>query len=219
MTKADVRQRIEEAGIVPAVRLSSAEDALFAAEAVASGGIPIVEVTMTVPGALRVIEELTRQSPGMIVGAGTVLDLETAHRCIDAGAGFITSPGLDINIVECALKRDVVAFPGALTPTEVISAWKAGSDFVKIFPCTHVGGPGYIKALKGPLPQVSLFAAGGVTQQTIADFILAGATGVGIGANLIAPDAIHSREPDWIRHLARRFVKLVKDARQAARGE
>ncbi|MBV8847395.1 MAG: bifunctional 4-hydroxy-2-oxoglutarate aldolase/2-dehydro-3-deoxy-phosphogluconate aldolase [Bryobacterales bacterium] len=219
MTKAEARQRIEEAGIIPAVRLSSAEDALFAAEAVASGGIPIVEVTMTVPGALRVIQELTRQNPHMIVGAGTVLELETAHRCIDGGAAFITSPGLDINIVECALKRDVLAFPGALTPTEVIAAWKAGSDFVKIFPCVQVGGPAYIKALKGPLPQVPVIAAGGVTQQTIADFILAGAAAVGIGANLIAPDAIHSREPDWIRHLAQRFTKLVKGARQATRSE
>jgi 2-dehydro-3-deoxyphosphogluconate aldolase/(4S)-4-hydroxy-2-oxoglutarate aldolase len=219
VTRDETRARIEEVGIIPSVRLSSAEDALFAAEAVASGGIPIVEVTMTMPGALRVISELTRQAPGMIVGAGTVLDTEMADRCLDAGAAFITSPGLDLEIIQCVLQRGVVSLPGALTPTEVLAAWKAGSDFVKVFPCSQVGGPHYIKALKGPYPQIPLIAAGGVSQQTIADYVFAGATAVGIGANLIAPDAIHGREPDWIRHLARRFLKIVRDARQAAKGD
>ena len=219
MTKSEVHARIEEIGIIPSVRLSSAEDALFAAEAVASGGIPIVEVTMTVPGAVRVITELTRQVPDMIVGAGTVLDTEMASLCLDAGAVFITSPGLDLEVIECGLKRGVVSFPGALTPTEVLTGWKAGSDFVKVFPCSQVGGPHYIKALKAPFPQIPLIAAGGVTQQTLADFVFAGAAAVGIGANLIGPDAIHGREPDWIRHLARRFLKIVKDSRQAAKGE
>jgi 2-dehydro-3-deoxyphosphogluconate aldolase/(4S)-4-hydroxy-2-oxoglutarate aldolase len=212
MTKQEVLTRIREIGIIPAVRLSSAEDALFAAEAVASGGIPIVEVTMTVPGALKAIEELTRQSPEIIVGAGTLFDVEMAHRCLDAGAAFLTSPGFDPEIVEFGLKRGVAVIPGALTPTEVVTAWKAGSDFVKVFPCSLVGGPKYITALRGPFPQIPLIAAGGVTQQTVADFVVAGAAAVGIGANLIQPDAIHAREPDWIRLLARRFVKLVKDA-------
>lgn len=219
MTRDEIRARIEEVGIIPSVRLSSAEDALFAAEAVASGGIPIVEVTMTMPGALRVISELTRQAPDMIVGAGTILDQEMADRCLDAGAAFITSPGLELEIVERGLKRGVISFPGALTPTEVLTAWKAGSDFVKVFPCPQVGGSHYIKALKGPYPQIPLIAAGGVSQQTLADYVFAGATAVGIGANLIAPDAIHGREPDWIRHLARRFLKIVRDARQAAKGD
>jgi len=216
MTKKEVVARIKEIGIIPSVRLSSAEDALFAAGAVARGGIPIVEVTMTVPGALEAIQELSRQSPEIIVGAGSVFDAEIARRCLDAGAAFLTSPGFDREIVEFGLQRGVAVIPGALTPTEVLTAWKAGSDFVKIFPCSQMGGPHYITALRGPFPQIPLIAAGGVTQQTAADFIVAGAAAVGIGANLIKSDAIHAREPDWIRLLAQRFVKLVKDA-QAVR--
>jgi 2-dehydro-3-deoxyphosphogluconate aldolase/(4S)-4-hydroxy-2-oxoglutarate aldolase len=215
MKKTDVVALIQEVAIIPGIRLSSAEDALFAAAAVASGGVPIVEVTMTVPGASRVIQELVLQNPNLVVGAGTLLDVEMARRCLDCGASFLTSPGLDLEIVDYGLKRNFVVIPGALTPTEVTAAWKAGSDFVKIFPCAQVGGPSYIKALKGPFPQVPLIAAGGVNQQTVGDFIQAGACAVGIGSNLIQPDAVFSREPDWIRHLAGRFVKLVKEARNS----
>ncbi len=215
MKKNEVRFRIEEIGIIPAVRLSSAEDALFAVEAVASGGIPIVEVTMTVPGALEVIENLARNRPEVIVGAGTVLDIEAARRCLSAGAKFLTSTGLDLEMVEFAVKQEVVVFPGVLTPTEVIIASKAGADFVKIFPCSQLGGPAYIKALKAPFPQVPLIASGGVNQRTAADFIVAGAVAVGIGGDLIQPDAIKCRERDWIRELAHRFVHIVRDARGA----
>jgi 2-dehydro-3-deoxyphosphogluconate aldolase/(4S)-4-hydroxy-2-oxoglutarate aldolase len=212
MTKQEVVARIKEIGILPSVRLSSAEDAVFAAEAVASGGIPIVEVTMTVPGAIQAIEELARQNPAILIGAGTVFDVEMARRCLDAGATYLTSPGFDRDVVEFGKKSEVTVIPGALTPTEVLTAWKAGADFVKIFPCSQMGGAHYIAALRGPFPHVPLIAAGGVTQQTAADFIVAGAAAVGIGANLIQPDAIYAREPDWIRLLARRFAKLVKDA-------
>jgi 2-dehydro-3-deoxyphosphogluconate aldolase / (4S)-4-hydroxy-2-oxoglutarate aldolase len=213
MKKNEVRFRIEEIGIIPAVRLSSAEDALFAVEAVASGGIPIVEVTMTVPGALEVIENLAHNRPEVIVGAGTVLDIEAARRCLGAGAMFLTSTGLDLEMVDFAVKQEVVVFPGVLTPTEVIMASKAGADFVKIFPCSQLGGPAYIKALKAPFPQVPLIASGGVNQRTAADFIVAGAVAVGIGGDLIQPDAIKCRERDWIRELAHRFVHIVRDAR------
>ena len=213
MTKDDVRARIQEIGIIPAVRCSSAEDALFAAEAVSSAGIPIVEVTMTVPGALTVMSELKRQSPKMIVGAGTVFDVEAAHRCLDAGAAFLTTPGLDLEIVDFALKRGVAVIPGALTPSEVMQAWKAGSDFVKVFPCAQVGGASYIRALRGPFPHVPLIASGGVNQQTVADFIRAGAVAVGIGRDLIQPRAIRDRERNWIRELAHRYVQMVKQAR------
>ena len=213
MKKNEVRFRIEEIGIIPAVRLSSAEDALFAVEAVASGGIPIVEVTMTVPGALEVIENLAHNRPEVIVGAGTVLDIEAARRCLGAGAKFLTSTGLDLEMVDFAVKQEVVVFPGVLTPTEVIMASKAGADFVKIFPCSQLGGPAYIKALKAPFPQVPLIASGGVNQRTAADFIVAGAVAVGIGGDLIQPDAIKCRERDWIRELAHRFVHIVRDAR------
>jgi 2-dehydro-3-deoxyphosphogluconate aldolase/(4S)-4-hydroxy-2-oxoglutarate aldolase len=212
-TRQAIRARIQEVGIIPAIRLSSAEDALFAAEAIISAGIPIVEVTMTVPGALNVIQELTRGHPELIVGAGTVMDLETARRCLDAGASFMTSPALDLEIVEFARTKEVVVFPGVLTPTEVLAAWKAGSDFVKIFPCSQVGGPGYIRALKEPFPDLRLIVSGGVTQVNAADFILAGVTALGIGQSLIQPQAIHNRERSWIRELARRFLRIVQDAR------
>ena len=213
MNKEEVRARIKEIGIIPAVRLYSAEDALFAAEAVCGAGIPIVEVTMTVPGAVKVIFELARQNTEIIVGAGTVLDVETAHRCLDAGASFITSTGFNPEIVHFVSKRSVVVFPGACTPTEVLTAWQAGSDFVKIFPCSAMGFAGYIRALKGPFPQIPMIASGGVNQQTASDFILAGADALGIGRDLIHQDAIKRREKGWIQELARRYVRMVSQAR------
>jgi 2-dehydro-3-deoxyphosphogluconate aldolase/(4S)-4-hydroxy-2-oxoglutarate aldolase len=213
LTKAEVRARIQEIGIIPAVRLYNAEDALFAAEAVASGGIPIVEVTITVPGAIELIRHLALDRLDVIQGAGTVLDLGWARKCVDAGAQFLTSPGFDPKIVEFAAHEGVVVFPGALTPTEVMAAAKAGADFIKIFPCAQVGGPSYIKALKSPFPEVPLIAAGGVNQQTAAEFIRAGASAVGIGRDLIHEDAIHRRDAGWIRELARRYIHLVQQAR------
>lgn len=213
MTKEQVRARIEEIGIIPAIRVSSPQDAMFAAETVCRSGIPIVEVTMTIPGAIEVITELAQNNPNVIAGAGTVFDLETARRCLDSGAQFLTSTGLDLDIVQFAVRHDIVVLPGALTPTEVMAAWKARPDFVKIFPCSQVGGPSYIRALKGPFPHIPFIAAGGVNQQTVADFILAGAVAVGIGGELIPHEAIHLRQEHWIGELARRFAAMVKDAR------
>jgi len=213
MKREETRIRIEEVGIFPAVRVSSAELALFAAESVYEAGIPIVEITMTVPGAVDVIAQLAGRYSDLIVGAGTVLDRETAQSCLDAGARFITSPGLVPEVVEFALQKDVVIIPGALTPSEVIAAWKAGVDFVKIFPCAPVGGDKYIRALKVPLPQVSLIASGGVNQLTAADFILAGASALGIGAELMPRDALQMRKREWIYELARRFTAIVRDTR------
>lgn len=213
MNKESVRARIEQIGIIPAIRLSSAEDALFAVESVADSGIPIAEVTMTTPGAIEVIAELGRRRPELIVGAGTVLELDDARRCLDAGAKFLSSPGLDLQIVEFALKHDVVVFPGAVTPSEIITAWRAGSDFVKVFPCSLFGGASYIKALKSPFPNFRLIASGGVTQKNTVDFIQAGAVAIGIGRELIHPEAVQRREPDWIRELAGRLLQIVKDAR------
>lgn len=208
-----VRRRIEEIGIIPAIRLSSAEDAWFAVEAVSDSGIPIAEVTMTVPGAVEVIRELAKKDPEIIVGAGTVIDVETARRCLDAGAQFLTSPGPDLEMVEFAVKQGVVVFPGAMTPGEIMAAWKAGADFVKVFPCSLLGGPSYIRTLKSPFPDIPLIASGGVTQQNAADFILAGAVAVGIGRDLVYPEAVRRRERDWIRELGGRFLQIVKDAR------
>ncbi len=212
MTREEVRNRIGEIGIIPALRVASAEEAEFAAEAVETGGIPIVEVTMTVPGALEVVARLARR-PGLIVGAGTVLDRETAMGCVDAGAMFLTSTGFEPDIVEVAAKANVAVIPGALTPTEIITAWKAGADFVKVFPCAQVGGPSYIRALRAPLPHVRLVASGGVTQLTAGNFILAGAAALGIGSDLIPHEALRHRQVDWIHELARRFLGMVKEAR------
>lgn len=211
MNKAAIRARIEEIGIIPAVRVYSAEDARFAAEAVSDGGISIVEITMTVPGALHVISDLVRHAPTMIVGAGSVLDVETARRCLGAGAQFLTTDALELRVVEFAVKENVVVFPGALTPTELLNAWKEGSDFVKVVPCAQVGGDTYIKALKGPFPKIPLMAAGGVNQQTATDFIVAGA--LGVGGALIPRESIRLRQSDRIRELARRFVGFVETGR------
>jgi 2-dehydro-3-deoxyphosphogluconate aldolase/(4S)-4-hydroxy-2-oxoglutarate aldolase len=213
VTKAEVHARIEEIGILPAIRVSDPERAYFAAETVYHGGIPLAEITLTVPSALDVIARLTKHLGDAVIGAGTVLDVEMARRCLGAGAVFLTSPGFVPEVVEFALKNDVVVFPGALTPTEVIAAWKAGADFVKIFPCDQVGGSHYIRALKVPLPQIPLIASGGVTQQTALDFILAGASLLGIGGQLIPQEALYKRNATQIHELARRFLGIVKDAR------
>jgi 2-dehydro-3-deoxyphosphogluconate aldolase/(4S)-4-hydroxy-2-oxoglutarate aldolase len=213
MTRENIRAGIAEVGIIPAVRLSSAEDARFAAEAIYSSGIHIVEVTMTVPGAVAVISQLAKQNSALIVGAGTVLDVETAQQCLDAGVAFLTTPGLDLEIVNFAVKHGTVVFPGVMTPGEIMAASKAGSDFVKIFPCAQLGGASYIRALKAPFPKVALIASGGVNQENAADFIRAGAVAVGIGRDLIHPDAIKRREDGWIRELSRRYLSMVKQAR------
>ncbi len=199
--------------MIPAVRVSSPEDAWFAAEAVSRGGIPIVELTMTVPKATEMIAHLVKKHPHLVVGAGTVLDVATARACLDAGAQFLTSPGLDLEIVEFAVKQDVVVMPGVLTPSEVMAAAKAKADFVKIFPSAEVGGVAYLRALKPPFPDVSFIAAGGVTQQNASEYIFAGAAALGIGADLIPPRAIQGREQGWIVELARRFSHLVNNAR------
>jgi 2-dehydro-3-deoxyphosphogluconate aldolase/(4S)-4-hydroxy-2-oxoglutarate aldolase len=217
MNKMDVRLCIENIGIVPAIRVatraSAPDDARFAAETVFSAGIPIAEINMTVPGGINVIAHLAKAFPEMVVGAD-VLDLETARRCLDVGAKFLTSPGLILEIVEFALKKDVVVFPGALTPTEVITAWKAGADLIKVFPCSQVGGAGYIKALKTPLAQALLIASGGVNQQTALNFILSGASALGIGSELIPQEALVGRKEQQIRELARRFLGMVKYGRE-----
>ena len=213
MTKAEVCAKIQSVGLIPAVRVSTPEDARLAAEAVSRGGIPIVELTMTVPKAADLITYLLKKHPDMVVGAGTVLDIETARACLHAGARFITSPGLDLATVEFVAQQDIAVLPGALTPSEVMAAVKAGADFVKIFPCAQIGGPAYIRALRAPFPNVSFIAAGGVTQQNAGDYIQAGVAAVGIGAHLIPPRAIEAKEPEWIVELARRFSHIVMSMR------
>jgi len=214
MTKQEIFRRIMEVGIVPVVRASSPAQAKVAAEAVCEGGIPIVEITMTVPGAIEVIRELRKKNGSeVLVGAGTVLDAETARRCVDAGAQFLVSPGLDLPTVEFALKQGFLMMAGTLTPTEVITAWKAGSDFVKVFPCGQVGGAKYIKALQGPLPQIPLVPTGGVNLNTAAEFIEAGAAALGVGGELVQAQALKEGKPEIIAENAGRFLAIVKEAR------
>jgi 2-dehydro-3-deoxyphosphogluconate aldolase / (4S)-4-hydroxy-2-oxoglutarate aldolase len=215
ITSAQVRQRILDIGIVPVIRASSAREAILAVEAVAAGGIPIAELTMTVPGAVDVIAELVRtMGADVIVGAGTVLDAESARRCIDAGAEFIVSPGFDLDTVKLAKRLDKLVMAGALTPTEVITAWKAGCDFVKIFPCGNVGGAKYIKALKGPLPQVPMIPTGGVNLETAADFLRAGADALGVGGELVVPAALKSGDSSEITRIARCFLAVIAEVKR-----
>ena len=218
MTKVEVCQRIQEIGVIPAIWVTSAEDACFAAESLERGGILILEVTMTGPGAIDLIAHTVSHHSKVIVGAGTVLDTETAKRAAAAGANFLTAPGFDYSIVEFAAREDLAVLPGALTPTEVVTAWRVGADFVKVFPCSQVGGDKYIKALKKALPQIPLIAAGGVTQHTATGFILAGAAAVGVGTDLIPPEAIARRQAERIQELSHRFLAFVNDARTRMAG-
>ena len=209
MKKHEVRARIEEIGIVAAARVYSKEDALFAAQAVVEGGIPVVEIPLTVPQATDVISHLAKSVPPIIVGAGGVRTLATARKCLEAGAKFLTSDGLHPAVIEFAAQEEIIAIPGALTPTEVMAAWEAGSDFVKVVPCAHIGGEAYILSLNRMFPHIPLIAAGGVDQQNAQNFIIAGATGLGVGRELLPPEAIRLRKPDRIGELARRFLGFV----------
>jgi 2-dehydro-3-deoxyphosphogluconate aldolase/(4S)-4-hydroxy-2-oxoglutarate aldolase len=213
MKREEVCARIKEIGILPSVRVNSRDLARFAAETLYTGGIPIVEITMTTPGSLSIISDLANRYADMVVGAGTVLDDETARRSVDAGARFLTSPGFVQEVVSYAKKVDVAMLTGALTPTEVIAAWKAGSDFVKIFPTGHVGGVQYLRAIRVPLPQVPLIATGGVNQATALDYIVAGASALGVGGELLPMEALTFRQEKRIHELARRFTTMVQEGR------
>jgi 2-dehydro-3-deoxyphosphogluconate aldolase/(4S)-4-hydroxy-2-oxoglutarate aldolase len=215
MNKAETLQRIVEIGIVPVVRASSSDEALQAVEAIKAGGVPIAEITMTVPGAVRVIEEVAaRYGADVLVGAGTVLDAETARACMLAGAEFIVSPALNPDTIAICRRYGKVVMPGALTPTEVLAAWQAGADFVKIFPCDSLGGARYLKSLKAPLPQIQMVPTGGVNLQTAADFIKAGASALGVGSDLVDVKALREGQAGLITERARQFVEIVKASRQ-----
>jgi 2-dehydro-3-deoxyphosphogluconate aldolase/(4S)-4-hydroxy-2-oxoglutarate aldolase len=214
MDKQQVRDRIMEIGIVPVVRASSPREARMAAEAVCEGGIPIVEITMTVPGAVEVIRELAKNSASsVLIGAGTVLNTEAARRCLDAGAQFLVSPGLNLQTVELAVREGKLIMAGALTPTEVMAASEAGADFIKIFPCGQVGGAKYIKALKGPFPQVQFVPTGGVNLTNAAEFIEAGVAALGVGGECVHVEALKANKPEIIVENARKFLAIVKQTR------
>jgi 2-dehydro-3-deoxyphosphogluconate aldolase/(4S)-4-hydroxy-2-oxoglutarate aldolase len=209
----EIRGCIEEIGIIPTIRESSPVDALFAAESVQGGGIPIVEVTMTMPGALKVLLALANSDTDLIVGAGSVLDVEMARHCVDAGAMFLTSAGFDREIVDFAAEQEMVVIPGAMTPTEVMAAWKARPDFIRVCPCSQVGGSSHIRALKESFPHLPLIAAGGINQQTAADYFRAGASAISLGGGLLPRDAIELRQEKRILELARRFRMIARQNR------
>jgi 2-dehydro-3-deoxyphosphogluconate aldolase / (4S)-4-hydroxy-2-oxoglutarate aldolase len=213
MDRKEVRKRITDIGIVPSARVKNPDQARFAAEMLYESGIPVLEIPLTVPQATQVIAELAKRFPDLIVGGGTILDEESARRCLDAGARFLTSPGFVPEVLACARQADVAAFPGALTPTEVIAGWKAGADFVKIFPAASEGGPNYIRTLKVPLPQIPLIVSGGVNQLTAFDYILAGAHAIGVGSELLPKEALNNKQGETIHELSRRFLIMVKEAR------
>jgi len=214
MDKQKVRQRIIEIGIVPVVRATSAAEACIAADAVCQGGIPIVEITMTVPGALDVIRELAKKCGSeVLIGAGTILNAQAAQQCLDAGAQFLVSPGFNLPTVNLAVREGKLIMAGALTPTEVMAAWDAGADFIKVFPCGQLGGAKYLKALKGPFPQIPFIPTGGVNLTTAAEFIEAGSVALGIGGELVQAQALRSNKPDIIVENAQKFLAIVKQTR------
>ncbi|HEX3250177.1 MAG TPA: bifunctional 4-hydroxy-2-oxoglutarate aldolase/2-dehydro-3-deoxy-phosphogluconate aldolase [Pyrinomonadaceae bacterium] len=212
MNKTEVINKIREIGVIPVVRATSAEEAMRAIDAIREGGISVLEITMTVPNAFSLIEMVTtRFGSDALVGAGTVLDAETAKSCIASGAQFVVSPALNLDTVAYCREQDVAVMPGALTPTEVVQAWNAGADFVKVFPAGAVGGPTYLKSLKAPLPQIELVPTGGVSLKTAADFIRAGAAALGVGADLVDIKV----QSSLITERARQFVEIVRQAREA----
>jgi 2-dehydro-3-deoxyphosphogluconate aldolase/(4S)-4-hydroxy-2-oxoglutarate aldolase len=214
MNKSETIQRIRDIGVIPVVRASSGEEAIQVVEAIKAGGISILEITMTVPGAVQVIEQLVKRfGDEAVVGAGTVLDPEVARACISVGAQFIVSPALNLETIACCRQQEIPIMPGALTPTEIVTAWNAGADFVKVFPAGAVGGASYIKSLKAPLPQIELVPTGGVSLQTAASFIEAGAAAIGVGADLVDIKAIRAGQPEKVTASARAYLEAVSTAR------
>jgi 2-dehydro-3-deoxyphosphogluconate aldolase/(4S)-4-hydroxy-2-oxoglutarate aldolase len=214
MPNLKVIQRILDVGLVPVVRATSADEAIAIVEAIKAGGVSILEITMTVPRAVQVIEKVVeRYGEDVLVGAGTVLDPESARTCILAGAEFIVTPSFKASTVEMCKRYSKVIIPGALTPTEVLTAWEAGSDFVKVFPCDNVGGARYIRALKGPFPQVDLIPTGGVNLNTAAEFITAGSAALAVGSELVDKAAVASKDFSKIAENAKRFLEAVRTAR------
>ena len=214
MDRTQIIKNIEETGLVPVVRASSADEAMRVIDAIKEGGVSVLEITMTVPGAVKVIEEVVaKYGADATVGAGTVLDPETARACILAGAQFIVSPSLNLETIALCRRYSVPVMPGALTPTEVVTAWTAGADFVKVFPCGSMGGASYIKNLKGPLPHIKFIPTGGVSLKTAADFIKAGSSALGVGTDLVDVKAIRAGDAHVVTERARQFTEIIREAR------
>jgi len=213
MEKAAVLRELREIGLVPVLRADSVEQAMALADAIAVGGVTVLEVTMTVPGAIEVMRRLAEQRPEILIGAGTVLDPETARMCILEGAQFVVSPALNVATIEMCHRYSVAVLPGALTPTEIVTAWQAGADVVKVFPASAMGGPKYLASLKGPLPQIEMIPTGGVMLGTAAEFLEAGAFALGVGSDLVAAKMIAEGRPEVITEIARKYLEIVRTFR------
>ena len=209
MQKAEVLKRMADTGLVPVLRATSEVEALAIARAIAAGGVHVLEVTMTVPGAMEVIRTLVRDEPAMLVGAGTVLDPETARACMLEGAQFIVSPATNLRTIEMCRRYACAVLPGALTPTEVVTAWQAGADAIKVFPASAMGGASYLKSLKAPLPQIDLIPTGGVSVATAVEFLEAGAFALGVGADLADRRAIAEGKPERVTETARAYLRAI----------
>src|ERR1700761_3913476 len=213
MRKEQIIERLREIGLVPVLRADSEEQALGIAAAIAAGGVTVLEITMTVPGAIRVMSRLTKERPDILIGAGTVLDPETARMCMLEGAQFVVSPALNFGTIEMCHRYGIAVLPGALTPTEVVSAWQAGADVVKVFPASAMGGAKYLTALKGPLPQIEMIPTGGGMLGTAAEFLEAGAFALGVGSDLVAVKAIADGRPEVITDIAKKYMEIVREFR------
>jgi 2-dehydro-3-deoxyphosphogluconate aldolase/(4S)-4-hydroxy-2-oxoglutarate aldolase len=214
MTKLETLRRIREIGLIPVLRARSEEDAIAIAHAIKHGGVPILEITMTVPGALDVIRQIATEFGGQVLlGAGTVLDGETARACILAGAEYIVAPSVKLSTIKMCHRYSVPVFPGALTPTEIVTAWEAGADAVKVFPCGALGGPKYLKSLKAPLPQIEMIPTGGVSLSTADEFLSAGAFALGVGNDLIDADGLSPEKLVSITENAKKYLEIVRKHR------
>jgi len=211
MRKEEVLAELRKIGLVPVLRASSVDNALALASAIAAGGVTVLEVTMTVPGAIEVMRRLAKDRPDILIGAGTVLDAETARMCILEGAKFVVSPALNLKTIEMCHRYSIGVLPGALIPTEVVTAWQAGADVIKVFPANALGGAKYLKSLKAPLPQVELIPTGGVSLSTGREFLEAGAFALGVGADLVDPKAIADGQPERITENAKKYLQIVRE--------
>lgn len=215
MKKTEVLQAIRQVGILPVLRASSVDTAMQLAAAIADGGVSAMEVTMTVPGAIEVIRRLVKERPDLLIGAGTVLDPETARICILEGAQFVVSPAINLETIALCHRYSIAVLPGALTPTEVVTAWQAGADIIKVFPASAMGGAKYLQSLKAPLPQIELIPTGGVNVSTAKDFLAAGAFALGVGADLVDESACFEERLHEVTATAARYAAIVREYRAA----
>jgi 2-dehydro-3-deoxyphosphogluconate aldolase/(4S)-4-hydroxy-2-oxoglutarate aldolase len=214
MNKTETVSRIVSGGVIPVIRASSKEEALAVIEAIAAGGISTIEITMTVPNAIELIGTLSSTRDNLLIGAGSVLDPETARECIAAGAQFIVSPATNFDTILYCNETEIVVMPGALTPTEIVNAWDGGADFVKVFPADSMGGAKYLRSVKAPLPDIKLIPTGGVNQSTAAEFIKAGAEAIGVGADLVDLVAIREGRAEDVTSAAGKYLEIVREARR-----